>query len=306
MEEYKNFRVSAKILIILLSIVVLSANAAVADLYPMKPIKNRPEGWNGIAWEDPPKSLGKARKFLGEISEFGAQYTTENELLSFGNAKIREIKYYFNDNKLVIIEFTFKRTERKEILRRAVEKFGPPQFNGINDDIFAWFDDVICVYLNFESHRKCCGFMRYMLRSSSNTTNFPAFSLKPIPSKNILLDFLGMKFGDTLESSREKLIFVRDNQEQGIEIYRKEEEIISWENLKVKNVHYWFYRSKLFFVNIIFDETTKRERIEEYLILKFGMPVSISQDEQIFQWYDGNEFAISMIFNINGDGGELL
>jgi hypothetical protein len=273
----------------------------------MRPIKNRPEGWNEITWGDPPESLGKARKFLGEIPEFGTQYTIKNELLFFDNAKIEKIKYYFNDNKLTIIEFIFKGTEGKEILRSAVEKFGSPQFNGINDDIFAWFDDVICVYLNFAPRWNQFGFMRYMLRSSSNAINLPPFPLKPIPNKNILLDFFGMRFGDTLENVREKLVFVRDNQEQGIEIYRKKEgEITSWEDLKVKNVHYWFYRSKLIFVNILFDETMKKEKIRKCLIQKIGIPAVISNDGLLFQWNERTEFGLFMLFSQDGNGGQLL
>jgi hypothetical protein len=311
MKENKNFRLSVKILIFALLIIVLSESQAVADLYPMKPINNRPEGWSGITWGALPQNLGNGLKFLGEIPEFGEQYIVENELSSFGNTKIKETKYYFKDNKFTMLEFTFKRSQGKEILRNAVEKFGPPQLNGINDDIFSWIDDEICIYLNFEFHWKQLwnqlGIMRYVLRSSSNAEIFPKFPLKPIPNKIVLTDFLDIKFNDSIKKIREELLFVRDNQEKDIEIYRKKvEEIISLDDMKVKEVHYWFLRSKLFLVNIIFDETAKKERIKEYLISKFGVPASISQDENIFQWYEGNVFAISMGFNLNGNGGELL
>jgi hypothetical protein len=251
------------LIVILLFCGFLISFIAYASTYDLKPIKNRPTGWGGLAWEDPPDKLPTNRILISDDITNGKTYIIPGETAVFGDANASVIKYYFKEEKLIMVDFLCESTQVERLFKYAVTQFGPPPFQGAEEDKFAWADEDVGVYFQFKKNNAKFGLMRYLLYEYSTNDTFGAFPLKTIPNKNKLNGFGGIKLGDPLEVLREEneLSLIRTIPHYGIETYTKKREVKKWNDFEIKMILYNFLESKLVTVDIRFVEETESEQL---------------------------------------------
>jgi hypothetical protein len=280
-----------------------------AGIHSARPIPNRPDGWNGITWGAGPDILGIKPLIVDYDAKNGACFIIPGETTSLGNAQVDKIKYYFNENKLVRIDFLSPKSQEGEILRFATENFGRPQLVGAKEDEFVWFDDDVCIYIKFAANREQLTILRYVLKKFANGSNVPTFQFKIIPNKHLIEEILNVKIGDNLKSFDNDMIFVKNHQKHPeVAIYRRLSEKKFLIGMELKTIRYHFLRSKLFVIDISFDAGVSKKQLREFTTSNLGEPNFVSADELYYQWYDGSPLGICLSFNNgpNGEYGQLL
>jgi hypothetical protein len=279
--------------------ITVKVNCLEAAINPARPIKNRPDGWNGIRWGNTPNALGPRRSMTANNTAMGVQYIIPGETAVLGKAQIKEIKYYFKENILIAIDFLYPETEKNELMNYVSEKFGPPQFEGLNETKFVWFDDFLCIYVNMDSNNYGLSTLRYLLKSFSNGKNFPAFPFKPIKGKERIKNLLDIKIGDDFDLISNDLIMLNSNGKFGSLMFKKNNEVTELEGLKIKSINYNVLDSKMFLTDVFFDDSVKVEQVQKCIIQLIGTPNYVSKDGQFFAWYDGSDFDAMLLLDEN-------
>jgi hypothetical protein len=279
----------------------------------VKPIKNRPDGWGGIKWGDSPEKFGKHGVLIERDGKRLEVFKKTKDTAVLGGVRIIEIRYYFVDNKLAMIDFLCAKSTKPELLSYAVEEFGKPQLTEINYTIFGWYDDIVNVCISeslFEQYTA----MRFLSDTFALSENFLKFTLKPIPNKEKLKGFGSMKFGDPLELLGKDKVLITTNKALKTATYKKNQEVASYNNFKIETVLYHFsesnflflfYQTKLILIQIFFANTVANEQLKEYAMAQFGAPALVSADELNYQWADSSGFAIFLELHQKGKGGLL-
>jgi hypothetical protein len=311
MKKRNKLRIAIKILYIItfVLLMVLNKGSTGSAREPELPIKNRPEGWNGIKWGSPVKALGSERLLIEENTENGDQYIIPTEATTLGMSQINEIRYSFKEDKLIGVDFFCSEHERKELLQYAIEKFGNPQYIGANEDKFAWGDDLVCIYINYNA-KKTGVMLRFLLTTYINDRNFfPLSALRDVPNKDILINFGSLKIGDSLTrlNGQEKLI--KQDRQLEVSIYEKDNDFKFFESYKIKKFYYFFHRSKLFYIKILFDDNIAsnptEKPLKDYFLELFGTPTYTCANELRYHWYDSSDFGIFLEFEQKWHGIEL-
>jgi hypothetical protein len=305
MKKNKKFIHIAKIVVFFAMLIVLIRKVSEGAEYKIFPIKNRPDGWNGITWGSPQDTLGKDRIFISETTEDGALFIKPGETSVFGNAQINRINYYFKKNQLTRIDLYCNESEQKELLDNAVKIFGNPQNVGVDDNEFLWFDDVVAIHIQFKSKAAKYPVLRFLIIPANE--NYSLFHPKPIKNINNIEGFGGLKFGDSPELLGEQKVLIAINKSKNAEKYKKINDMALYENFEIKDVLYCFSDSKLFMIEISFVDSVNAEQLKEYMMEQFGIPeISRTYGKEVEYQWNGGEITIVLKCYQNNVGAKLV
>jgi hypothetical protein len=260
-------------------------------------IKNRPDGWATLKWGDAPSSLGNEGHVVSQFTDGMVVYGRQNETAILGNAEISDIKYYFKDEKLVMIDFVCEATSgNQRLLDYAIEQFGQPQLIEVNNDQYGWLDDYLNVFISMYSGKPAM--MRFLLTSVSNGDTNPTFHIKPLTGK--LDGFGGLKWGDSPNKLGDAKL-IHNSAELKRSIYTKNNEITKFNGFGVKVVCYIFLESKLVFVVVTFADSATKEQLKNYTLKLLGNPYAIYNDGYKYEWIDDDFLASLQLSDTSGN-----
>jgi hypothetical protein len=184
---------------------------------------------------------------------------------------------------LAVLEFTcedFKDNEK--LLNFAVKNFGNAQVTSDDDLKYVWFDNDMDIYLEISVGKPAI--LRYSFSSLVGHDNYPYFKFKTI--LNIPREFNGLQWGDSYDKLDNHGILIGTSSDGDELRYADNRELKILDNLHIESTGYSFFKSKLFFVGILFAQSLSNEQLIKYSLERFGTPMSISLDGYKYQWYD--------------------
>ncbi|MDR3280877.1 MAG: hypothetical protein LBT23_10225 [Synergistaceae bacterium] len=293
MIDFIRFKTTWKnlLLALLFSQILLCAANADAFSFAIKPVTNRPDGWGGLVWGDPPEKLGESRVRTDTAEDNKEAYIREGETTNLGAAAIGRVKYHFFDGRLAAVDFTsLDQSEDIPLLDYASREFGDIQIVSADDDLCEWFDNEIEIYLVSLPNQPA---VLRIISSSVPTMGYyaPLFMKKPITNKPD--GYAGLSWGDGPGSLGEGGIVKARDSSRGIAVYSLDRDMPEFDGLAVRDARFSFLESGLFLAELAFEDSLTEAELVEYALDRFGGATCVRDDGLEYIWDDG-EFVMSL------------
>jgi hypothetical protein len=129
------------------------ASSELGATLELPPLKNRPEGFGGLVWGDPPEKLDAGRITFSESEDPDSEtHTISGEGLAWGDFQVNDARLQFRRGKLVMVHVWFiESTDTEKLVDYAMEQFEKPSIEKSADGggkIYLWDDEEIAAILN--------------------------------------------------------------------------------------------------------------------------------------------------------------
>jgi hypothetical protein len=123
-------------------------NPDLAFRFSSKRIKNRPDGFGGLAWKDSSETLGEDFVLVDADNSYRASVYKKPEENPYLNRAVEEVLYFFINRRLEVVEIYFDKSNSEESLRLITsEHFGNPTMTAADERWYMWGDDEFFISL---------------------------------------------------------------------------------------------------------------------------------------------------------------
>ena len=124
--------------------------------------------------------------------------------------------------------------------------------------------------------------------------------------KNESDGFWGIKWGTDINQVHGFVFLGALEFIEEVDFYKRQNDIQSWEGIKIKSISYGFWRNKFYEVMITFPVIGRKswDQLKMVVISKFGMPTDSLITMNSYSW-KGSKTEILLMRNTNSDTGIL-